>query len=111
MKLQSRYEHDIHIITVAEDRIDAYAAIGFKDAMRVRTAEGPADVLLDLSQVNFVDSSGLGAIVAVMKQLGAARRLALAGLQPNVARVFHLTRMDSVFDIHEDIQNVIPRAG
>lgn len=86
-------------VQVGEDRIDAAVAIRFKDKMR-EIALQPADrVVLDLSRVVFVDSSGLGAIVAVMKAL-APRRLELAGLTPNVAKVFRLTRMDSVFTIH-----------
>ena len=59
--------------------------------------------MLDLSAVTFVDSSGLGAIVAAMKQVGAPQRLELAGLTRNVAKVFALTRMDRVFTIHDSI--------
>ena len=66
--------------------------------------------MLDLSQVTFVDSSGLGAIVAAMKHLEAGRRLDLAGLTPDVAKVFRLTRMDTIFTIHPDLDRLIPRA-
>lgn len=59
----------------------------------------PERVVLDLSDVTFLDSSGLGALVAAMKLI-APQRLDLAGLTPNVARVFRLTRMDTVFVIH-----------
>ncbi len=58
-------------------------------------------VVLDLSSVGFLDSSGLGAVVAVMKALGPVRRLELSGLTPTVEKVFRLTRMDSVFIIHK----------
>lgn len=103
MDLQSTYHNDMNIITVAEARIDAAAAIKFKDKMRDATSQGPAHIVLDLSNVTFVDSSGLGAIVAAMKQLNGERRLDLAGLTPDVAKVFRLTRMDTVFVIHDDI--------
>lgn len=88
------------IVRVNEERIDAAAAIQFKDRMRELTSGGVDRVILDLSRVGFVDSSGLGAIVAAMKFLAPARALELAGLTPNVERVFRLTRMDSVFRIH-----------
>ena len=65
-------------------------------------------MVLDLSQVDFIDSSGLGAIVASMKQLGKERPLHLAGLTPIVSKVFALTRMERVFKIfkspHEAVQ-------
>ncbi len=70
MDLQSTQYSHMTIITVGEARIDAAAAIRFKDAMRAATATGAGHVVLDLSNVTFVDSSGLGAIVAAMKQMG-----------------------------------------
>ncbi|MCZ7675134.1 MAG: STAS domain-containing protein [Roseovarius sp.] len=102
MELQSSCRDGTQIVTVHARRIDSAAAIRFKDAMRAVTADGPAHVVLDLGQVAFVDSSGLGAIVAVMKFLGPGRRLDLAGLTPDVDKVFRLTRMDTVFGIFGD---------
>lgn len=90
------------LVTVNEARIDAAIAVAFKDRMRELTDGGPDRVVLDLAQVGFVDSSGLGAIVAAMKALGQGRKMDLAGLTPNVDKVFRLTRMDSVFAIHAD---------
>ena len=103
MNLDSRDDGDILVVTVQDKRIDASVAIRFKDKMREMTAGGAPYVVLDLSAVEFVDSSGLGAIVAAMKQLGGTRRLDLAGLTPTVDRVFRLTRMDSVFTIHDSL--------
>ena len=90
------------VVRLGEERLDAAIAIQFKDRMREMTAQPSGRVVLDLSQVAFVDSSGLGAIVSVMKFLAPARKLELAGLTPTVEKVFRLTRMDSVFTIHRD---------
>lgn len=103
MKLSSEDTADMRIVTVNESRIDAAVAIQFKDRMREETGSGADHVVLNLEQVEFIDSSGLGAIVAAMKQLGTTKRLDLAGLTPVVDRVFRLTRMDSVFTIHPDV--------
>ena len=94
------------IVTVNAARIDASAAIQFKDAMRQATAQGNDHIVLDLGQVDFVDSSGLGAIVAAMKQLGPEKRLDLAALTPDVDKVFRLTRMDTVFKIHGSLDAI-----
>ena len=101
MELHSSKKGTVQVVTVAAPRIDAASAIQFKDAMRQTIGAGPAHVVLDLSEVNFVDSSGLGAIVAAMKHLGPDRRLDLAGLTPDVDKVFRLTRMDTIFVIHD----------
>jgi len=103
MELVCRDTGELRLIKVAEDRIDAAVAIQFKDLVREMTEDGPMRVVLDLSRVTFLDSSGLGAVVAAMKQIGAGRKLELAGLTPNVEKVFRLTRMDTVFTIHPDV--------
>ena len=107
MDLHSTVETNINVITINASRIDAGVAIQFKDAMRAATADGPERVILDMEQVKFVDSSGLGAIVAAMKLLGSGRKLELAALSPDVDKVFRLTRMDSVFVIHESLQTAM----
>lgn len=104
MNLETREASDFRVVTVKEPRIDAAVAIQFKDLMRRETSGEAPHVVLDLSEVEFVDSSGLGAIVAAMKQMGGTRRLDLAGLTPTVDRVFRLTRMDTVFTIHDSIE-------
>ena len=105
---------DLRVIKAQEDRIDAAIAIQFKDRMRELTEAGPSRLLLDLSRVDFLDSSGLGAVVAAFKQAAPERRLELAGLSPTVEKVFKLTRMDSVFKIHEtagDVTATFANAG
>ena len=90
------------LIRVLDERIDAAAAVQFRDAMRSATDGGHLRVVLDLSRVAFVDSSGLGAIIAAMKHLGGERTLELAALQPAVAKVFRLTRLDEIVKVHAD---------
>ena len=99
MQLIATSDSEGQRIAVAESRLDAAVAIEFKDAMRRAMQGGSGPVTLDLSQVRFMDSSGLGAVIAVLKMMPQGRALRLSGLTPNVARVFHLTRMDSVFTI------------
>jgi anti-sigma B factor antagonist len=91
------------VIHVDATRIDAASAIAFKDQVQALTDGHEGRVILNLETVGFVDSSGLGAVVAAMKQLGPGRKLELAGLTVGVAKVFRLTRMDSVFPIHASV--------
>lgn len=104
MELISHQISDTQVITVKGARIDASVAIQFKDRMREITAPMDGRIVLDLQNVAFIDSSGLGAIVAAMKQLAAHQKLDLAGLTPTVDKVFRLTRMDTIFAIFPDAQ-------
>lgn len=111
MTLSTSDTQSARIVTVETDRIDAALAIRFKDEMRDVTNGGPDRVVLDLSQVAFIDSSGLGAIVASMKQLDKGRRLDLAGLTPTVDKVFRLTRMDTVFTLYPTLDDALNGAA
>ena len=67
-------------------------------------SSGDDRIALDCSEVEFIDSSGLGAIVASLKTMGSTGALVIFGLQAPTHSMFKLTRMDKVFDIfqHED---------
>lgn len=107
MSLSSSMNDGVQVVKVDAARIDAAVAIRFKEDMRNETENGPKRVVLDLSSVEFIDSSGLGTIVAAMKQLDGNRKLDLAGLSPNVDKVFRLTRMDTVFALFPSLEDAI----
>lgn len=100
MDIATEDRGDVLVVSVRERRIDAAVVILFKEEMRGIIDGSTQRVILDLSQVEFLDSSGLGAVVSVMKHMGPERKLELARLTPTVQKVFRLTRMDSVFTIH-----------
>lgn len=100
MQLLTEDRGEVLIVRVLDRRIDSAVVIRFKDRMREIVDHRAQRVILDLGRVDFLDSSGLGAVVAVMKMLGPDRRLELMGLTPAVEKVFRLTRMDGVFTIH-----------
>ena len=75
------------------------------DELRVRLAslveQGRVALILDLGRVMYIDSSGLGAVVAAMKQARASGGdLALCALEDDVRAVFQMTRLDTVLAVH-----------
>ncbi len=101
MEFNSETSGDTMYLSALDRRIDAAGAVDFKESMRSYVADAPARIVLDLSHVEFIDSSGLGALVAMMKIVNKDRTMELAGLQPAVQGLFRLTRLDSIFTIHE----------
>ncbi|MFY0595369.1 MAG: STAS domain-containing protein [Cognatishimia sp.] len=105
MELHKELRCGTLIVSVQADRIDAAVALQFKDAMRQATDHGLDRIVLDLQRVDFVDSSGLGAIVGSMKQLPDGKSLELVALTPTVSKVFQLTRLDTIFAIHKTLSD------
>ena len=100
MELAIRAEGAATVVRPVAERLDAMVAVQFKDRMKAALEGGGALVVLDLSPIGFLDSSGLGALVALRRFLRDGQRLELAALTPAVMRVFRLTRMDRVFPLH-----------
>ncbi|OKH41528.1 anti-anti-sigma factor [Calothrix sp. HK-06] len=64
--------------------------------------------VIDLAEVNFIDSSGLVALVAAQKAARSSGcRLVICNLQAPVRIVFELTRLDSVFEIFDTYDAVL----
>lgn len=93
---------EITIITPTSDRLDAAQAVRFKEDLKKVVDDGADHLILDLSHISFLDSSGLGALVAHLKHMGPERTFSLCGLTGAVEKVFKLTRMDTVFSIYAD---------
>jgi anti-sigma B factor antagonist len=97
MQLEERQAGKILVVKVLEPRLDAKLAGEFKERMGAHITQGHLLLVLDLSAVTFVDSSGLGAIVTSLKLLRGQGQLALCGMPDTVMSTFKLTRMDKVF--------------
>jgi len=80
-------------------RLDAAAAPVLRGATADLANAGRFRVVLDLAGVEFVDSSGLGALIHLHKTLQPQGRLVLCGIDPKVAQLFKVTRLDRVFTL------------
>ncbi len=105
--LSTDLRNNILVVRVEEKRIDASKAPAFKDQMTQCIESGQNQIVLDLSQVDFIDSSGLGALVTCLKRLGPRGSLAVAGATGAVSRLFTLTRMDRVFALHPNVDSAV----
>jgi anti-sigma B factor antagonist len=99
MQLVHEKTGKVVVVKPLEKRLDASIAVDFKKQIGALINEGQELFILDLSQVDFVDSSGLGAIVASLKMLGGKGDFLIAGAGEKVMNLFKLTRMDRVFEV------------
>jgi anti-sigma B factor antagonist len=78
----------------------------FQNAMR--REESAATVILDLTDVPYIDSAGLGSLVsAFVSRHKAGRRVALSGVNQRVLRLFEITRVEPVFLIFDTLDEAL----
>lgn len=100
MNLQTEIKNDIVIIYVNEERLDAHNSGELKIEVQKLFEQGKKNMLIDLKDVRFIDSSGLGALVSGFKNaISHQGNLKLSTLQSQVRSMFELTRLHRVFEI------------
>ena len=102
-------EAGVAVVSPTVRRLDASVEPAFRQAVVGTVQAGERRLVLDLSQVEFLDSSGLGALVSILKSLGSQGAMAVCGAQGAVLSLFKLTRMDKVFAIYPDRQEALAR--
>jgi anti-sigma B factor antagonist len=95
--LDVRRERGVAVVAPTMKRLDASVAPAFRQAVLRLVEGGDTRLVLDLAGLEFLDSSGLGAMVSILKALGSRGALGVAGAQGAVLSLFQLTRMDKVF--------------
>jgi anti-sigma B factor antagonist len=107
MKVEHVQKGKVLLVTPNESRLDAGVAQSFKSKMNELVEAGHADIVIDLSKVTLIDSSGLGVLVSILKKTGEKGEIRLCGLRDNIKSLFQLTRLDKVFAIYHSQEEAV----
>jgi anti-sigma B factor antagonist len=111
MDIHVQWVSDVAVATVPGEDLDANNAADFKRAM-APLVEDNTRLVVDLSRLRFVDSSGLGAFISVLRKLNAkGGDLKLCGMSKPVRSVFELVRMHRVFEILPTTEEAVRAFG
>lgn len=103
--LTDRSHGEITVVEV-EGEIDVHTAPDLRERLIALADSGASPVVVDLSKVGFLDSSGLGVLAGVNKQLEThGRRLRIVCSDPRLVRLFSLTRLDEVLTLHPTVED------
>lgn len=87
-----------------EGEIDLHVSPTIAASLRAMVQEKPKQLVVDLSRVTYIDSSGLAVLIEAMQNVAQyGGSFALAGLQDGVRPIFEIARLDQVFRIFEDV--------
>lgn len=110
MQIDDRQEGRVLVVSPREQALDAYVAAGFRERLAELIQTGHRNIVLDLGHVDFLDSTGLGAIVSSLKRLEGNGVMVICGAREMVMDVFRLTRMDRVFPIVTSVEEGVQLA-
>lgn len=100
-----------HVITVAGE-IHVSTAPRFSEELNAAIEDEAPAVVLDLSDVDFIDSTGLSVLLNGLRRVTRQRgRMALVATNPTVLRLFEITRLDSTFDIKSTRAEALEAVG
>ena len=100
MNLKTEKSGGSVILFVKEERLDAHNSGELKTEINRLFEANIINLVVDLKEVRFIDSSGLGVLVSGFKHASTRQgSIKLSGLQTQVKSMFELTRLHRVFDI------------
>ncbi len=108
MKILEERKDDIVILRINEDINFENAGEIKKFIVNLAEQEKVVKFIIDLENVGFIDSSGLGTLVSsytFLKKLNGV--LKIVNVNDNIAELFHLTRLDSFFEVYSDLDQAI----
>ncbi|MCR6097795.1 STAS domain-containing protein [Salipaludibacillus agaradhaerens] len=83
--------------------VDVYTATKLKEAITPLAEQADKDLIVDLSEVNYIDSTGLGIFIGTLKAAEKSDTLLrLTGLNDRVKRLFEITGLNEVIDIDSE---------
>lgn len=93
-----------HVVVSVYGEVDLYTAPRLQAELAALVREGTGRVVVDLSGVEFCDSTGMNVLLSAMKRLrGHGGSLELAAPRPAVCRILQVTGLDTVFTVHDAV--------
>ncbi|MCW2648143.1 MAG: anti-anti-sigma factor [Pseudonocardiales bacterium] len=92
--------------------VDVYSAPALADGLNTLIDSGTKAVIVDLTEVGFLDSTGLGVLVAARSAAAdAGRALPIACAHERILKLFKITGLDAVFEIHPSVDAAVHSLG
>jgi anti-sigma B factor antagonist len=107
MNITEREQNGVTIFTL-EGRVDSEGAVDLDLALQTATSEGKSKMVLEMSQVRYMNSSGLRTLADILTQNRKnGGDLKLVNLHPKVQRVFQIIGFDKFFSIYATVEEAL----
>ncbi len=88
--------------------VDAYTSARFREVMIELIENGGANIVVSMANVEYIDSSGLGALVRGLKRVSERNgRMHIVCNNPQIRKVFEITGLEKVFPLYEGEEDAV----
>jgi anti-sigma B factor antagonist len=103
LNINTEFDEEKNIwVIVPEGEIDIYTSPKLKDTLTRMLKDKEADILIDSKKLDYVDSTGLGALISILKKVKEQDNMIyMENVKPNIRKLFDITNLDKVFVIKE----------
>jgi anti-sigma B factor antagonist len=112
LKIDARAAGEGTAVLALVGEVDVATAAQVRQAALKLISDGTRRLIIDLSGTEYLDSSGLGTLVGLLKRIReAGGEMPIAGAQPRVERVFEITGLTQVFRLYDDVDKALEEVG
>jgi anti-sigma B factor antagonist len=112
MKVSTRMVDHVAILDLSGRITLGEGSVQLRDAIRDLIAQGQKNILLNLGEVNYIDSSGIGELVSAFTTVkNQGGQLKLLNLTKKVHDLLQITKLYTVFDVRDDEAHAVESFG
>ncbi|MFA5537134.1 MAG: STAS domain-containing protein [Bacillota bacterium] len=95
-----------NLIVRLGEELNYFNSTATKEQIKQQVAEDTEQIILSLTEVKRMDSSGVGVIISLIKFM-EGKKVVLVDPQPKIARIFEITRLDQIIEIYPTLDEAL----
>lgn len=105
--VEHRVDRGVTVVEVTGE-VDVFSSPRLREMLLEVIDGGATDLVVDLGDVTFLDSTGLGVLVGIYHRLRARNgTMTFVGANDRVRRVFHVTQLTKIFELHDSLDDAV----
>ncbi|MEB3428703.1 STAS domain-containing protein [Citroniella saccharovorans] len=101
MALDIIFEEDDKLVVKLKGDLDIYSSTNFSDKLLEKYNENKKDVIVDLTDLDYIDSTGLGAFISLYKNIEKENDFKIINPKKSVKKIFVITELDKIFKLED----------
>lgn len=99
---------DSVVVVNVQGEVDVYTAPKLREEIHRQMDDGATTVIVDLADVAYMDSSGLGVLIGALKRARENEGdMVVASANPRITRILDVTGLSKIFNVQPDVKNAL----